>query len=86
MKRSKLLGLLLAVAMLALVLTLCGCDQGAPACTAHTYGAWQIKADSTCQRPGEEVRTCSACGQEESRAVAQAAHTYGEWQVTAAAT
>jgi len=53
---------------------------------AHVYGEWAVKTPSTCQVAGEEVRVCTACGVEETRALELAAHTPGDWEVVAEAT
>ncbi len=53
---------------------------------AHTYGEWTVKTPSTCQVAGEEVRVCTACGVEETRALELAAHTPSDWEVVAEAT
>ena len=50
-----------------------GCD--------HTYGAWVETTPATCTAPGEETRTCTACGATETRPTALAAHTPGDWEV-----
>ncbi len=53
---------------------------------AHTYGDWSVKTPSTCQVAGEEVRVCTACGAEETRALPLAEHTADKWKVVTEAT
>ena len=45
------------------------------------YGEWQIRTPATCVSTGEEVRTCSVCGEEETRLipVIPEAHSWGKW-------
>lgn len=52
----------------------------------HTYGDWTVTTPATCTTPGEETRTCTACGETETREVAVIAHTAGEWEVQTPAT
>lgn len=53
---------------------------------AHTYGNWTVTTPATCTTPGEETRTCTACGAEDHRAVSATGHHYGDWVVTTPAT
>lgn len=52
----------------------------------HAYGAWTVTTPATCTAPGEETRTCTACGAEDHRAVSATGHHYGDWVVTTPAT
>ncbi|MCI5739558.1 MAG: cohesin domain-containing protein [Ruminococcus sp.] len=52
----------------------------------HTYGNWTVTTPATCTTPGEETRTCTACGAEDHRAVSATGHHYGDWVVTTPAT
>lgn len=70
-------GLLL---MIMIACTLAGC-----ACK-HQYGDWEVKKEASCSEAGLEERTCSECGQTESREIPMTEHTYGDWEVTKAAT
>lgn len=47
----------------------------------HAYGAWTVTTPATCTAPGEETRTCTACGATETRPTALAPHTPGSWEV-----
>ena len=47
----------------------------------HAYGAWTVTTPATCTAPGEETRTCTACGATETRPTALAPHTPGDWEV-----
>ena len=74
MKRSLLL--LLCVAMLvvgALVMSACSKE-----CT-HTWGDWSETTAATCIAEGTETRTCSACGETETRAISTVAHNFSTY-------
>lgn len=47
----------------------------------HAYSDWTETTPATCTAPGEESRTCTACGATETRPTALAAHTPGDWEV-----
>ena len=73
-KRSLLL--LLCVAMLvvgALVMSACSKE-----CT-HTWGDWSETSAATCIAEGTETRTCSACGETETRAISTVAHNFSTY-------
>ena len=54
------------------------CDEG-----RHSFGDWTVTKEATCQA-GEEKRTCSKCGETETREIpATGEHTWGDWVVTA---
>ena len=55
---------------------------------AHTWSDWTVTTPATCEAPGEEVRVCSVCGEEETREIAinKDAHAWGEWQILTNAT
>lgn len=53
---------------------------------AHTYGDWTVTTPATCTTPGEETRTCTACGETETREIPVIAHTAGNWEVQTPAT
>lgn len=52
----------------------------------HTWGEWEVTTPATCTEAGVETRTCSGCGETETREVAALGHTWGEWTVTKEAT
>lgn len=53
----------------------------------HTFGDWTTKTAATCTTAEVEHRTCSACGEEETRTgEAALGHSFGEWYVVTAAT
>ena len=35
----------------------------------HDFGAWTVKTEATCTKAGQEVRTCSRCGESETREI-----------------
>ena len=41
----------------------------------HKYGEWVV-TDATCTQSGSKVRTCSACGNKETQAIAATGHSY----------
>ena len=45
-----------------------------PKTNNHTYGAWTVTTAPTCTEAGEETRTCSVCGHEETRVVEALGH------------
>lgn len=47
----------------------------------HAYSDWTVTTPATCTAPGEESRTCTACGATETRPTALAAHTPDDWEV-----
>lgn len=52
----------------------------------HSWGDWVETKAPTCDEEGEETRTCSGCGETETRPVAKVAHTWGDWTQTKAPT
>lgn len=71
MKKYKLLILLLAMFFIV-PLSACDCK--------HEYSEWQTRTAVTCTTDGLEYRTCSKCGDEETRDVLHEGHQYGTWQ------
>ena len=63
-------------------------DRADIICTAHThaFGEWTVTTPATCTADGVESRTCSACGETETRAIPATGHTFGDWTVTTPAT
>ncbi|MBQ9558323.1 MAG: hypothetical protein IJU94_06960 [Clostridia bacterium] len=45
------------------------------------FGEWEVRTPATCSAAGEEVRTCSVCGEEETRLIPvdPDAHSWGKW-------
>ncbi len=73
-KRSLLL--LLCVVMLvvgALVMASCSTE-----CT-HEWGDWTVTTEATCMANGTETRTCSACGEAETRSIDKVGHTFSTY-------
>ena len=54
--------------------------------SAHTFGKWTVTKEPTCVDKGSETRTCTFCGETETREVDATGHSFGEWTVTKAAT
>ncbi|MDD7292972.1 MAG: leucine-rich repeat domain-containing protein [Clostridiaceae bacterium] len=40
----------------------------------HAFSEWLVTTEPTCTTEGEEIRTCSVCGESETRAIEKAAH------------
>lgn len=51
-------------------------DRADIICTAHThaFGEWTVTTPATCTEDGAESRTCSACGETETRAIPATGH------------
>ena len=51
-------------------------DRNDVVCTAHehTFGEWVVTTAPTCTQDGLETRTCSACGEVETRVIPAAGH------------
>ncbi|MBQ7542080.1 MAG: DUF4091 domain-containing protein [Clostridia bacterium] len=54
--------------------------------TTHTYGDWQTVVEPDASHDGVQIRTCTACGAEESRTLTTHEHTFGDWTQTTAPT
>ncbi len=67
--RFLMLALLLSALTLGLVACGGGGDQGDDPACEHTYGEWQVTKAPTQDAYGEETRTCSKCGNPETRQV-----------------
>ncbi len=59
-------------------------DRGDVVCTAHehTFGEWVVTTAPTCTQDGLETRTCSACGEVETRVIPAAGHDYKDGKCT----
>ena len=51
----------------------------------HAWGPWTEVKPATCTEEGEESRTCSACGEVETRKTPKVAHSWGAWTEVEAA-
>ena len=52
----------------------------------HSFGAWEVTRQAACETAGVETRTCTSCGETETRAIVAAGHNYSAWTVKTAAT
>ena len=53
----------------------------------HSWGSWSVSKKATCAEDGTETRTCTVCGEQESRPYTdRGAHIWGEWNITKEAT
>ena len=50
-----------------------------PCSGGHDFGAWTTSKAPTCAQAGQETRTCSRCGETETRSVAALGHAFGAW-------
>ena len=59
-------------------------DRNDVVCTAHehTFGEWVVTTAPTCTQDGLETRTCSACGEVETRVIPAAGHHYKDGKCT----
>ena len=48
----------------------------------HSWSEWQTVNEATCTENGSSARTCSDCGETETKAINASGHTFGEWSVT----
>jgi hypothetical protein len=81
---------IMTIALIALAII--GCSDGGntpPPAHVHQWGEWvQTKAPTTTEE-GEETRTCTTCGEKETRPVdklAEHVHQWGDWVQTKAPT
>lgn len=54
-------------------------------CAVHSWGGWTTQKAATCTAAGVEVRSCTVCGNEETRAVNATGHKMGAWTTRKAA-
>ena len=67
------------VILLATLLLLSAAPLTAHAACAgdeHSFGDWQTRTERTCTKDGVEARTCTACGEEETRTVLRLGHDF----------
>ena len=59
-------------------------DRNDVVCTAHehTFGEWVVTTAPTCTQDGLETRTCSACGEVETRVIPATGHDYKDGKCT----
>lgn len=78
-KKTAIVALLaITIAMSAFVVVACSEHT-------HTYGAWTVVTEATCNNTGVEERVCSGCsadteGHKETRTTRALGHSYGTWQ------
>lgn len=58
------------------VCSTCGLITESVTSGGHSYGDWSVSIQPGCTQTGVETRTCTACGDVDSRSVAAAGHTY----------
>lgn len=52
----------------------------------HAWSEWTETKAPTCAEKGEKTRTCSKCGETETKAIDALEHKWGKWEVTKEAT
>ena len=52
----------------------------------HDFSDWTVSKEATCTEAGEEIRTCSVCGTQETREVEALGHSFSDWTVSKEAT
>lgn len=52
----------------------------------HSWGGWTVVRKATCRGAGQEARTCSGCGEKQTRSIPIIPHEWGEWKITKAST
>ena len=100
MKQIKLLGILAIALTLGLASCNKGgnenqggdVEQSQPAgdstvekCKSHTWGDWVVTKPKTCTEDGEQKRTCTVCGEEQTKKINKG-HEYGDWVIDEEAT
>lgn len=55
-----------------------------PKTDSHQWGEWTITRESTCDKKGEESRTCTICGKEETKSLPLAQHVWNNGVITKA--
>ncbi len=45
----------------------------------HIFGNWQVRTQATCTEKGLEYRTCTACGEEETREISALGHSFTQY-------
>lgn len=50
-------------------------EQKAVPATGHSYGEWTVTENATCVKEGKETKTCTKCGDVQTRSMAKTAHT-----------
>ncbi|MDE6868665.1 MAG: MBL fold metallo-hydrolase, partial [Clostridia bacterium] len=45
----------------------------------HYWGEWETTAEATCVDEGEAKRSCTVCGEDETKKIEATGHDYGDW-------
>lgn len=73
MKKVKML---LATCLIGLgMLSMSSCNDSKSTCS-HTYGAWTISKEATCEEKGEKTRNCTKCGNVQTQDIAAKGHNF----------
>ena len=52
----------------------------------HTWGEWQVVQNATCTEAGSSTRSCSDCGEVETKTLEALGHSFGDWSIISDAT
>lgn len=78
MKRFKTCLLICFVALITVMVAGCGCE--------HEYGEWGVATAATCIVEGTEERSCTKCGEKETRPLVKTEHMWDETDIIQDAT
>ena len=51
----------------------------------HSWSNWTVKVKAGCETAGEQIRTCSGCGETETKSISATGHSWSEWKTESAA-
>ena len=68
---KKLLTIVLICILCLSLLALAACGDH-----VHSYGKWEVTTPATCEESGERSRTCSECGDTQTRTIPKLGHNY----------
>ena len=60
-------------------------ESGSEKCKTHKWGEWEVTKAKTCTEDGEQKRTCTVCGEVQTKKI-NAGHEWGEWETITAST
>ena len=60
-------------------------ESGSEKCKSHKWGEWEVTKAKTCTEDGEQKRTCTVCGEVQTKKI-NAGHEWGEWETITAST
>jgi hypothetical protein len=57
-----------------------------PSTCSHSYSAWSVTKAATCTAKGSQSRTCSLCGNKQTKEITALGHSYDSGEITKPAT